>query len=95
MKKKDEIRPRNFVKKFADEFCKPSRFKDRKNDYDRRSRHERHWYEEDSPLPQSSRKSEREKRLRPNKDRSRDYERELDSEYWMEPEEDPSDSSEV
>lgn len=109
-KKDDESRPRNFVKKFADEFCKPSRFKDRKreaknslptdfheytkpsrsrksDDYDRRSRHERHWYE-NSPVPKARGEGERAKRLRKDQDRSRDYEGELDSFSWMESEED-------
>lgn len=98
MKKTDETKPRNWVKKAVDELgLKPARHKDRKHDYDRaqRRRVERDWESEDSSVPSSRPKSKRSKRLRPYKDRSRDSEGELDNFLRLQQEEDSPDSEEV
>jgi hypothetical protein len=93
---KDREKPRNFVKKFADEFTKPSRHRDRKHDYDRAHRREaeRSW-SEDTEVSATGREGKRPKRLREGKDRGRYYQGELGSSDWLEPEEDSSETGEV
>lgn len=98
MKKPEETKPRNWVKKAVDELgLKPARHKDRKHDYDRshRRRAERDWESEDSEVSRSRPKGKRPKRLRPDKDRGRNSKGELDSIEWMESEEDSPDPEEV
>ncbi len=88
---KNEL-PKDFL-----DYKKSSRIR-KSDDYDRsqRRREERGWGEpESTPIPAARRKGERGERLAPDKDRSRHYERELDSIYWPEPEEDSPDSEEV
>lgn len=95
MKEKDkESKARNFVKKYAYDFCKPSRFRDKKNDYDRRSRHERHWYEDAKESDDSS-ESQRTVRFRENKNRGSYSKEKQTNLYWSELEEDSPDSEEV
>jgi hypothetical protein len=98
-KDKDEERPRNWVHKAVQELgIKPSRHRDRKYDYDRaqRRRIERDGRtNEGEEVLERSRPRKQEKRLSANKDRSRDSQGQLDSEWWMQSDEDPSDSEEV
>jgi hypothetical protein len=86
--KQSEDKPRNFVKKYADEFTKPSRFRDRKNDYERSHKH-RGRAAEDSEVPHSRARRESEEYLQ----ESADWRDHLDTDWgdsdWVQPAEDP------
>ena len=96
MKKEKEInKPRNFVKKYADEFTKPSRFRDRKHDYERREKH-RHRSEKHSTDDEASAKRKREVLSQEGENWRSDIDEYWNFDYGEELwDEDPSSSGEV
>ena len=85
--KNEDTTIRNWVKKAADELgLKPSRFRDRKNDYARSSKHRKRT-EESTEVPSPSRESVRAKRPRSDQDRGNYPHPYWDYEYWLEQEE--------
>lgn len=84
---KDLDKPRNFVKKHMDEYCKPSRHRDRKHDYVRREKHKPRESQDPEVLEYRKRR-ELEKYSPEGADWSGDPDWELDSSDGLEPDED-------